>query len=394
VNFGDGNLVSAGGLPDIFVARYTFAGNHSWARRAGSTDFVTEAGYGIDTDASGNVIATGQFSGTVNFGGADLVSGGGTDIFLVKYDAHSQQPIIKTIVDIGNDQGRQVNIRFDRSGEDASSLTPILSYEVYRREKPAPSLVSGGTVRADGWTQVGSVAAHRENTYGIVVPTIGDSTLALGQYYSAYFVRAATSNPGVFFDSPPDSGYSKDNLAPGVPLNFVFTAGDLSWNESKDADFDYFTVYGSNTDSFGAATLVDYSVAAALDVTASPYAYYYVTATDFSGNEGKPAKVHALTGVGDTPRNYVLSVSNYPNPFNPRTTVSYTVPSRGHVTVSVYDAHGAHVATLFDGERNVGAYSIDWDGRTKRSDAVASGVYFARIEHASGTRTKKMVLLK
>jgi hypothetical protein len=322
------------------------------------------------------------------------VSGGGTDIFLVKYDAHSQQPIIKTIVDIGNDQGRQVNIRFDRSGEDASSLTPILSYEVYRREKPAPSLVSGGTVRADGWTQVGSVAAHRENTYGIVVPTIGDSTLALGQYYSAYFVRAATSSPGVFFDSPPDSGYSKDNLAPGVPLNFVFTAGDLSWNESNDADFDYFTVYGSNTDSFGAATLVDYSVAAALDVTASPYAYYYVTATDFSGNEGKPAKVHALTGVGDTPRNYVLSVSNYPNPFNPRTTVSYTVPSRGHVTVSIYDAHGAHVATLFDGERNVGAYSIDWDGRTKRSDAVASGVYFARIEHASGTRTKKMVLLK
>ena len=394
VNFGDGNLVSAGGLPDIFVARYTFAGNHSWARRAGSTDFVTEAGYGIDTDASGNVIATGQFSGTVNFGGADLVSGGGTDIFLVKYDAHSQQPIIKTIVDIGNDQGRQVNIRFDRSGEDASSLTPILSYEVYRREKPAPSLVSGGPVRADGWTQVGSVAAHRENTYGIVVPTIGDSTLALGQYYSAYFVRAATSNPGVFFDSPPDSGYSKDNLAPGVPLNFVFTAGDLSWNESKDADFDFFTVYGSNTDSFGAATLVDYSVAAALDVTASPYAYYYVTATDFSGNEGKPAKVHALTGVGDTPRNYVLSVSNYPNPFNPRTTVSYTVPSRGHVRVSVYDAHGAHVATLFDGERNVGGYSIDWDGRTKRSDAVASGVYFARIEHASGTRTKKMVLLK
>ena len=249
-------------------------------------------------------------------------------------------------------------------------------------------------MRADGWTQVGSVAAHRENTYGIVVPTIGDSTLALGQYYSAYFVRAATSSPGVFFDSPPDSGYSKDNLAPGVPLNFVFTAGDLSWNESKDADFDYFTVYGSNTDSFGAATLVDYSVAAALDVTASPYAYYYVTATDFSGNEGKPAKVHALTGVGDTPRNYVLSVSNYPNPFNPRTTVSYTVPSRGHVRVSVYDAHGAHVATLFDGERNVGAYSIDWDGRTKRNDAVASGVYFARIEHASGARTKKMVLLK
>jgi len=209
-----------------------------------------------------------------------------------------------------------------------------------------------------------------------------------------FFIRGASSVINTYYDSPADSGYSKDNLAPGVPNNFVYTAGNLTWNESTAKDFDYFTVYGSNANSFGSATIVDYSVSPSLNVNASPYVYYFVTATDFSGNEGKPASVNSLSGVGGTPASYVLSVSNYPNPFNPRTTVSYTVPSRGHVTVSVYDAHGAHVATLFDGERNVGAYSIDWDGRTKRSDAVASGVYFARIEHASGTRTKKMVLLK
>jgi flagellar hook assembly protein FlgD len=131
-----------------------------------------------------------------------------------------------------------------------------------------------------------------------------------------------------------------------------------------------------------------------MDVTASPYVYYYVTATDFSGNEGKPALVNTLSGVGGTPKSYVLSVSNYPNPFNPRTTVSYTVPSRGHVTVRVFDASGAYVATLFDGERNAGAYSVEWDGRAAGASVVASGVYFARIEHASGTRSKKMVLLK
>jgi flagellar hook assembly protein FlgD len=64
------------------------------------------------------------------------------------------------------------------------------------------------------------------------------------------------------------------------------------------------------------------------------------------------------------------------------------------VSVHVFDAHGAYVATLFDGERNAGAYSIEWDGRTNNGDAVASGVYFARIEHNGATRTKKMVLLK
>ena len=58
------------------------------------------------------------------------------------------------------------------------------------------------------------------------------------------------------------------------------------------------------------------------------------------------------------------------------------------------DTRGALVATLFDGERAAGAYSVDWDGRTDAAAGAASGVYFARIEHASGTRSKKMVILK
>jgi flagellar hook assembly protein FlgD len=88
-------------------------------------------------------------------------------------------------------------------------------------------------------------------------------------------------------------------------------------------------------------------------------------------------------------------VSNYPNPFNPRTTVSYTVPARGKVTVSIHDARGARIATLVSGvERDAGAYTADWNGRTDRGSVVASGVYFARIEHNGAMRAKKMVLLK
>jgi len=98
--------------------------------------------------------------------------------------------------------------------------------------------------------------------------------------------------------------------------------------------------------------------------------------------------------VGGTPASYVLSVSNYPNPFNPRTTVKYTVPLRGMVDINVYDASGAHVATLFHGERNAGAYSVDWDGHANGDVSAASGIYFARISLNGETRTKKMVLLK
>jgi hypothetical protein len=289
-----------------------------------------------------------------------------------------------------------VLIEFARSGhDDQMAPYPILRYEAYRRIDAPPS--AGYAVRephAIGWTQVGEVNAHQELGYSIVVPTIGDSTVALGPYYSTFFIRAATDDPGIFYDSPPDSGYSIDNLAPGVPAGLAYNTGTLTWDESRAEDFDYFTVYGANTQSFGSATLVDYCVEPTMDITAAGYVFYFVTATDFSGNEGSAAMINTLSGVGGTPKDYVLSVSAYPNPFNPSTTVRYTLPSRGHVTVAVYDARGARVATLADADQDAGAYTERWDGHDGAGRAVSSGVYFARVDHPAGTKAYKMVLLK
>ncbi|HET6349064.1 MAG TPA: T9SS type A sorting domain-containing protein [Candidatus Krumholzibacteria bacterium] len=398
--YAGGSLTSAG-IADGWFARFDPTGTPVWIRGFGGTG--SDKATSINPDLSGNAVVTGYFANSVDPGLGTVTSAGSNDIFLAEYTAQDASPAITSVTDIGNDQGRKVRIWFDRSVADAGAISnPVTHYVAYRRADPTPAASSGrggasrseGRRLASGWVEVGSAEAFGESEYGIDVPTVGDSTIALGQYYSVFYIRAATEIPTKFYDSLPDSGYSVDNLAPGVPQNFVYAAGNLSWDESTAADFDYFTVYGANTDDFGAATIVDYSVSPALDVTASPYAYYYVTATDFSGNEGKPNSVNALSGVNGTPKHYVLSLSNFPNPFNPRTTVSYTVPSRGHVTIGVYDASGAHVATLFDGERDAGAYSVGWDGRGAGGAVVSSGIYFARIQHASGTRTKKMVLLK
>jgi hypothetical protein len=276
------------------------------------------------------------------------------------------------------------------------------TYEAYLRDDPLPSSLvardgvnySRAELLAGGWVQVASVSAHAEDTYLMVAPTDADSTVADGQHYSVFYVRAATAAPWQYDDSAPDSGYSLDNIAPDPPASFAYDTGQLSWDQSNATDFDYFTVYGSNTGDFGAATIVDYTTALGLDVSSSPYVYYYVTATDFSGNEGTPSTINTLTSVGGTPAGHVLSISAYPNPFNPATTIRYTLPSAGHVTVVVYDASGARVATLVDGERDSDAYTARWDGRSDAGTKVSSGVYFARIEHNGVTRVKKMVLLK
>jgi hypothetical protein len=402
-DLGGGNLASAGDI-DIFVAKYNAAGVHHMSQRFGSTG--SDFGNSVAADMSDNIFVTGSFQGTVNFGGGNRVSAGGYDIFIAKYYAEEPEgPRIQAITDVGNDQGRLVKIRFARSRYDQAQWpTPVVQYEAYRRidTPPAQSGIGGGFALFprrgpldQGWIQVGTVAGHGQTEYSIDVPTIGDSTLTLGQYYSVFFIRGATDNSFTFFDSPSDSGYSLDNLAPEVPAAFVYSAGFLSWEKSPATDFDYFTVYGSNTDAFGAATVVDYAVAPAMDVSALPYVFYYVTATDFSGNEGKSAKVNTLSGVGGTPKHYVLSVTNYPNPFNPSTSVSYTVPERGAVTVEIYDTRGERVATLVSSaEHTAGAYTIEWTGRVDSGATASSGVYFARIAQNGSVRSKKMMLLK
>ena len=395
-DFGGGALTLAPGAHDVYMAKFAADGSHLWSRGAGAS---SAEGRAVAFDGK-NVFAGGNFGTSGDFG-AGTIPAPYSDAFIAKYGSNAS-PVINTINDIGNDQGRKVKITFARSGDDdVDAVTPVTSYEAYRLDAPPPSAAvldnaatsSRQQLLDAGWTQVGSVGAHAQSAYGMDVPTIGDSTIALGQYLSTFFVRSVTSKPSYYFDSSAANGYSVDNLAPGIPGLFALAAGNLTWNESTAEDFDYFTVYGANTNSFGTATLVNYTVGTNMNVSGSPYGYYFVTATDFSGNEGRPAIVNALSGVGGTPSSYVLSVSNYPNPFNPRTTVKYTVPSRGHVSVKIYDAAGAYIVTLVDRDHSAGAFTVDWDGRSNGS-AVGSGVYFARIEQNGEVRTRKLTLLK
>src|SRR5262249_17807764 len=82
-DFGGGVLTSSGHYNDVFIAKYSSSGAHLWSKRFGSTG--EDVGYGIAVDSSGNVLVTGYFQGTVDFGGGGLVSAGGADAFLAKY---------------------------------------------------------------------------------------------------------------------------------------------------------------------------------------------------------------------------------------------------------------------------------------------------------------------
>ncbi len=85
---------------------------------------------------------------------------------------------------------------------------------------------------------------------------------------------------------------------------------------------------------------------------------------------------------------------NAPNPFNPTTSIRYSLPASEHVTINVYDASGSLVRTLVDEVRPLGTHDVQWDGRDDSGSTVGSGVYFYRITAGKYSESKKMVLLK
>jgi len=80
---------------------------------------------------------------------------------------------------------------------------------------------------------------------------------------------------------------------------------------------------------------------------------------------------------------------NFPNPFNPSTTITFTLPARADVTLSVYNILGQQVQGLVDGVMEAGEHSIVWD-----ADHQATGLYFYRLTYENKVMTKKMTLLK
>jgi hypothetical protein len=100
------------------------------------------------------------------------------------------------------------------------------------------------------------------------------------------------------------------------------------------------------------------------------------------------------TPVADAPAPGTRLAQNVPNPFNPTTTIRFSLATGGPATVSIYDANGRLVRTLVDETRAAGDHAVPWDGRDARGKSVASGVYFYRLVAGSVIESKKMVLLK
>ncbi|MDD3577485.1 MAG: carboxypeptidase regulatory-like domain-containing protein, partial [Candidatus Cloacimonetes bacterium] len=85
---------------------------------------------------------------------------------------------------------------------------------------------------------------------------------------------------------------------------------------------------------------------------------------------------------------------NYPNPFNPETTISYDIKDASQVSLEVYNLKGQLVRSLVNQNQNSGRYRVVFDGRDSKGNPLSSGIYLYRLNTGSYTSTRKMMLME
>ena len=140
-----------------------------------------------------------------------------------------------------------------------------------------------------------------------------------------------------------------------------------------------------------------YSVSATIYLKENPY-YYEVNMKGFvvTANVTTVADLvfpSNITGVSEEPATFRVGLP-YPNPFNPSTSIVYTLPAKERAMLAVYDITGRKVRELLSGILPAGAHTAVWDGRDADGRAVSSGVYTARITTGRGEVNRKMTLVR
>ncbi len=89
-----------------------------------------------------------------------------------------------------------------------------------------------------------------------------------------------------------------------------------------------------------------------------------------------------------------LTLNNYPNPFNPSTSINFNLPENSRVNLAIYDLKGRKVTELINQEMVQGQHSFKWNGRDKHNRTLASGIYFYTLRTNNSSLTKKMIMQK
>jgi hypothetical protein len=265
-------------------------------------------------------------AGGALFAWKDWRNASGVSIYAQRIDAAGNWvrppiPHITSVKDVPKDQGGKIMLQWERSYADTFPNTEITHYSAWRRlpkialsdlrpegganREPIdiPADFAGPAVRAtsDGyaWEWLENVVARYFETYALTVESLYDS-MGSDPGWQYFMVSAHTSPSYIYYDSPVDSGYSVDNLAPAVPKGFAGVQSsdpeglELNWLPNTEADLSHYNIYRSTYDDFrpGPDNLIAMTRETAYfdhEWHAEAGYLYRLAATDVHGNTGPTA---------------------------------------------------------------------------------------------------------
>jgi hypothetical protein len=343
----------------------------------------------------------------------DATFAGSSSAALLEHVIATPAPVIASIADIANDQGREVRLRFQSSGLDFAGAT-IVRYEIFRQigaglgPARANAARGGGAAPAvlrapakialDGWDFVGTCSATCDPYYSLVVPTLADSN-ASGFHRATFLVRAETATPSVYYDSAPDSGYSVDNLPPATPAPFTGAyaggATHLHWGANGEPDLWYYRVYRGGAADFVPGTgnlIATRSDTGCVDVGPAG-GFYKLSAVDVNGNESGYALL-TPSGTTDVPVAGAVTLAlegAQPNPSRGEGLgIAFALPSSASARLDLLDVSGRRVATREVGTMGAGRHVVD----LAAGRLLAPGLYVVRLTQGGEIRIARVAVLR
>lgn len=330
-----GSSTGSGSGLDYATIKYNSAGAQQWAVRYNGTNNGDDVPSSMELDAAGNIYVTGGSSGSTS----------SNDYLTIKYNSAGQE---------------QWNARYNGTGNDndvASGLAVSTAGNVY---------VTGSSIGQGSATDYATVMYNSSgqqqwaSRYNGPNNTSDDAT-ALAVDLSGFVYVTGSSNAG---------GTNLDYLT--LKYN---SAGQQLWEQRYN----------------GPANGIDAALSICIDAAGN----VFVTGTSQGNNSSSDyatLSYSVTTGIepvsGEIPDTYRL-YDNYPNPFNPVTTIKFDVPVQSFTSLVIYDVTGKTVRTLVNQDLSAGRYNYSFD-----ASGLASGVYLYKIIAGDFNNVRKMVLVK
>ncbi|MFH1843204.1 MAG: LamG-like jellyroll fold domain-containing protein [bacterium] len=309
------------------------------------------------------------------------------DTASITITVYGEASVILAVDDVPADQGGWVYVQFLRSQYDTNGLQRSEMYSIQRLD-------------AGKWVTIASAGAYGEDIYNVLAPTQCDSVVCSSWLTNFRVIAHMDEGNWAGVEA---TGWSLDNIAPAAPASgqsHIFYGGtpnQLEWAATvDDEDLDYYRIYRSDTEDFATCELLAEVATTAFEDAEGGEFYYRVAAVDAAGNESDPTTLVTLATVGVEPTELPTMClhGNHPNPFNPHTTISFSLPSSQAVSLVVYGLDGRLVARLVSEILPAGEHGVVWDGCNDAGQQQASGTYLYRLQTARDNQVRRMTLLK